>query len=150
VQIIDQGIGNKMIEFVVPCVPVAKPRPRASQAGGFTRIYTPTGGAIGQFIASVRLAATDAYTGPPLQDPLRVDCEFVFPRPKGKIWKTKPMPREWKASKPDRDNLDKAVLDALNGLIWRDDSQVVDGRITKQIAAGDEQPHVKIWIRSVS
>ena len=139
-----------MIEFVVPCVPVAKPRPRASRAGGFTRIYSPTGGAVGQFVASVRLAASQTYAGPPVTNPLRVDLEFVFPRPKSKVWKTKPMPREWKSSKPDRDNLDKAVLDALNGLIWRDDAQVVDGRITKQIASGDESPHVLVRIKQLT
>jgi Holliday junction resolvase RusA-like endonuclease len=38
------------------------------------------------------------------------------------------MPRLPHTSKPDRDNLDKAVMDALKGIAWIDD--------------GDEQPHV--------
>jgi Holliday junction resolvase RusA-like endonuclease len=59
------------------------------------------------------------------------------------------MPRTYHAKKPDRDNLDKAVMDALKGLAWIDDSQVCDGRIIKLIAAGDEQPHVEIRIISL-
>lgn len=138
-----------MIEIVVPSIPVAKPRPRSTSVNGFARTYTPVGGKVGSFIASVRLSASQVWNGPPLEGPLRVDCTFVFPRPKNRTWKNKPMPREWKVTKPDRDNLDKQILDALNGLLWRDDAQVVDGRLTKQIAAGDEQPHVVIRVQEL-
>ena len=62
------------------------------------------------------------------------------------IWKTREMPRAFHSSKPDRDNLDKAVMDALKGLAWIDDSQVCQGEIQKWIAAGDEQPHALILI----
>ncbi len=51
--------------------------------------------------------------------------------------------------RPDRDNLDKAVLDAMKGLIFRDDAQVCAGTIEKWIAAGDEQPHVTIVIEEL-
>jgi Holliday junction resolvase RusA-like endonuclease len=71
---------------------------------------------------------------------------FVFPRTKSQIWKSRPMPRIWHAKKPDRDNCDKAVLDALSGLLWLDDSQVCSGTIEKWIAAGDEQPHVVVTV----
>ncbi len=64
--------------------------------------------------------------------------------------KTKAMPRRYHAQKPDRDNLDKAVMDALKGLAWNDDSQVCAGKIEKFIAAGDEQPHVLIRIVELS
>ena len=54
------------------------------------------------------------------------------------------MPRLPHHVKPDRDNLDKVVLDALTGLLWRDDCQVSDGRLTKMYATGNEEPHVEI------
>ncbi len=40
-------------------------------------------------------------------------------------------------SKPDRDNLEKLVLDAFtrSGRWWRDDSQIVDGRSRKVYGA---------------
>lgn len=96
------------------------------------------------------MAFENAYQGAPLAGPLRCDLVFVMPRPKGLIWKTKAMPRLFHASKPDRDNLDKAVMDALKGLAWNDDAQVCQGSIEKWIAAGDEQPHVVIRIAELS
>jgi len=129
----------------VTSVPVAQPRPRATAAGRHARVYNPPG-PVDAFKACVRLAAAQAFDGPPLSGPLRVDAEFVFPRTKSQFWKRKPMPRMLHAKKPDRDNLDKSVLDALNGLLWIDDAQVCDGRITKVIAAGDEQAGVTITV----
>lgn len=134
------------IAFRVPAVPTAQPRTRATSIHGHARAYQPKGGAIATFKASVRYAASEAFSGAPIAGPLRVDVEFVFPRTKGQIWKRRPMPRIPHAKKPDRDNLDKAVLDALTGLVWQDDAQVCDGRIQKWIASGDEQPHVSITI----
>lgn len=48
--------------------------------------------------------------------------------------------------KPDLDNLAKSVLDALNGIVWRDDAQVASLSMSKQIAAGDECPGVLIRV----
>lgn len=39
--------------------------------------------------------------------------------------------------KPDYDNIAKTVGDALNGVIWRDDSQIVEGSVSKQYAEWD-------------
>ena len=138
-----------MITIYVPSVPVAQPRPRATVRGNHATVYHAAG-PVDAFKASVRMAASSEYDGPPLTGPLCVNIVFVLPRPKRLIWKKRPMPREWHASKPDRDNLDKAVLDALSGLLWVDDCQVCDGRIQKYIASGDEQPHVSIRITELS
>jgi Holliday junction resolvase RusA-like endonuclease len=58
--------------------------------------------------------------------------------------------REFHAKKPDRDNCDKSVMDALKGIAWIDDAQVAGGEIWKYIASGDEQPHVVIRIAELS
>lgn len=148
----------KTIQIRVPAVPVAQPRPRASSFGGNTRVHEVTSiktkngrkaHPIVAFKATVRLAFESAYQGPPLEGPLRCDMTFVMPRPKSMVWKTREMPRVWHTKKPDRDNLDKAVMDALKDLAWMDDSQVCDGRLLKYIAGGDEQPHVEITIQSL-
>lgn len=149
---------RKRITFTVPAVPVAQPRSRVTSIHGHARAYEPrtvkraTGNQphpIAEFKAAVKYAASQAYSGAPLEGPLRVDVVFVFPRPSALRWKTKPMPRIQHISKPDRDNLDKAVLDSLKGLVWIDDCQACDGRIQKWIAAGDEQPHVEVTIEQV-
>lgn len=131
----------------VPAVPVAQPRPRATIRGHHAAVYSPAKHPVEAFKATVRMAAHSTL-GPfvPLDGPLSVDIVFVFPRPKNRIWKTKPMPRERHTKKPDRDNCDKGVLDALSGLLWIDDCQVCAGSIEKWIASGDEQPHVTITV----
>lgn len=46
-------------------------------------------------------------------------------------------------SRPDWDNYGK-ITDALNGIVWKDDSQVADGRVIKRY---DAQPGLRIEVR---
>ena len=57
---------------------------------------------------------------PPLENPLQVQVTIRIQKPKSKGKK-----HCWPTSRPDADNYAKLVLDALNGVLWRDDSQVV-------------------------
>jgi len=59
------------------------------------------------------------------------------------------MPREWHDSRPDADNMLKAVKDALSGLIWRDDCQVSREVVEKYRCSGDEQPGVTVFVESL-
>lgn len=136
------------ISFRVPCVPVAQPRARATTINGRARMYEAKAGhEIHAFKATVRLAARQAYAGPPLTGPLYVGMTFVFPRPKGMIWKKRPMPRVRKVSKPDVDNLVKSLADSIG--LYADDAQIVVCYCQKFIAAGDEQPHVDVVIKEL-
>lgn len=47
--------------------------------------------------------------------------------------------------KPDLDNVLKAVGDALNGVVYEDDSQIIDCHIRKAYA---ETPRVEVFISS--
>lgn len=47
----------------------------------------------------------------------------------------------------DVDNLIKAIKDALKGVAWNDDSQVVEMIVTKHLDR--ERPRVEVWIDSV-
>ena len=140
------------IEFTVPAVPVAQPRPRAVSRGGFASVYeAPSKHKIHSFKASVKLAASQAYQGAPLDGPLAMSLLFLMPRKSGMIWKSKPMPRAYYTSARggDVDNLAKAVCDALNELTYVDDRLVVKLVIEKLYAAGDEQPRVEVVISSL-
>lgn len=138
------------ISFSVPAVPVAQPRQRhrvvASGDKHFAMNYTPRTGPVQSFKATVRHAAREAYQGAPLEGPIYLSVAFYMPRPGRLIWKKRPMPRCPHSSKPDLDNLVKAVKDALSGLLWRDDAQVARMSIIKEYAAGDEQPGVGITL----
>jgi Holliday junction resolvase RusA-like endonuclease len=140
------------IEITVPGVPIAQPRQRhriASGAGGqFVKNYTPGDHPVRDFKAAIRRAVAEQCSTV-WRGPVRVDWVAVFPRPAGKIWKRRPMPRLPHTAKPDRDNLDKAILDALTGTMLADDKQVFCGSVCKWIASGDEQPHVLITISQV-
>ena len=139
----------KLIIYV-PAVPVAQPRARATTINGAARMYEAAKShPVHAFKASVRLAAREVYQGPPLDCPLSVSAVFVFPRPKRLVWKKRDMPRVPHSIKPDRDNCDKALLDALRGTVFVDDAQVCDGSLRKVYAAGDEQPHVLVTIEQL-
>lgn len=139
-----------LVTIRVPGVPIAQPRQRTRvihvNGRHMAANYTPAKAPVNDFKAALRYAAGKAYAGPPLSCPLSVHLTFIFPRPKQLIWKSKPMPRQPHTKKPDADNIAKAVLDGLNNVVWRDDSQIYAVHAWKLIAAGDEQPHVLIEV----
>lgn len=49
-------------------------------------------------------------------------------------------------TKPDVDNYAKGIKDALNGIIWKDDSQVVDLRVQKFYS---KNPRVEIRVKEI-
>ena len=137
------------MRFIIPAVPVAQPRQRFAKRGNFVSAYIPKSDPIHDFKATVRMVVSELYKDAPLDCPLAVVLEFVFPRPSTMRWKRRAMPRAWRPHKPDGDNLVKAVWDSLNGLLWQDDALIVDVRARKFIASGDEQPHVVIEVHKL-
>lgn len=54
-----------------------------------------------------------------------IEMEIVFQFKIPKSWsKTKKSSAYWHTQKPDADNLAKSIKDALNGLVYHDDSQI--------------------------
>jgi Holliday junction resolvase RusA-like endonuclease len=139
------------IEFRIPGLPVAQPRQRHRIAtfGGRARAinYTPAKDPVNSFKASARLAAAMAYRGAPLDKAVAIEVVFVFARPKS-VPKRDGTARLPHTSKPDLDNVMKALLDALNGVLFMDDSQVNIARIEKWKAATGEQPHTLVRVFS--
>lgn len=93
--------------------------------------------------------AGDAPTHQLLDGPLEAMLEMRFPVPAS--WSKAKRARalagvEWHTSKPDADNVAKAVLDACNGVVFRDDSQIVMLTATKKFS---ETPGVRVAIREV-
>jgi crossover junction endodeoxyribonuclease RusA len=72
--------------------------------------------------------------------------DFVLPRPTS-LPKTKATPAAVK--KPDTDKLLRAVCDSLTGVVYADDSQVIDIRGRKRTAELGEQPGAKIAVYTV-
>ena len=125
-----------LIVFVAG-LPKAQPRTKARAFGKFAQVYTPKVSDDWKMIVrnEARRAWNASGNHEPFAGPLCVNLTFHFPRPKGHLnsrGDLKPNAPHWHTTKPDRDNSDKAVLDALTNLgIWGDDKQVCDGCIKK-------------------
>lgn len=138
-----------LVKFTVPAIPIAQPRPRAVAVNGRARVFgAPKSHAVHAFKATCRMAAQQAYRGPPIDRRTGVSIEmlFILPRPSG-LPKRFGMDRFPHVKKPDFDNLEKAVVDSLTGICWVDDSQLCSIRTKKFVAAEDEAPHVEIYFR---
>lgn len=111
-----------MIAFTVPGNPIAKGRPRFVRATG--RTFTPARTANYEGIVA-GCAAHAMGAREPFEGPLRVTIRATFLVPKSWSQKRKNA-AVWKTSKPDVENVTKACLDAMNAIVYRDDSQVVE------------------------
>lgn len=125
--------------------PKGQPRHRSGTFDGKARTY-PAGSAEGWKVMIV-IAARDHLPAEPISGPVRIDEEFYFRRPKRLQKKTSPAGYIPHISKPDRDNLDKAVLDCLKQIGFiRDDCYVSDGTIRKRYTRIDSGPGALIEI----
>jgi Holliday junction resolvase RusA-like endonuclease len=79
----------------------------------------------------------DLFTGP-LAVTIFVDLLKPASKPKKKPC--------WPTGKPDADNYAKLVLDACNGILWKDDAQVVELHVSKSYGA---KPGFQILVESV-
>ena len=112
--------------------PKAQPRAKAFNRGKHAGVYDP--GTANGWKALVAKAAMDHPDFPkvPLTGPICVDIAWFLPRPKRLCRKCDPSGPVCCTSKPDRDNLDKAILDVLTQIrLWEDDAQVCQGTLTK-------------------
>jgi Holliday junction resolvase RusA-like endonuclease len=137
------------MKIIINAIPVAQPRQRhrVIQSGGraFASNYTPKNDPVNTFKAACQMTVSELQI-PLIDEPVMVDFVFVMPRPKKFDAKKFGDGRLPHGSKPDRDNLLKSCQDALNGILWRDDSLIYSGKLEKRYAAKNESPHVEITI----
>ena len=133
-----------MIIIVIPGQPIGKGRPRFGNGRTYTPAKTETW--TNRAIVAIREQVKErGITGP-----VTVDWCAVFERPKRMLAKKWPNRRELHTVKPDRDNVDKAILDALTKAgVLKDDCQVTDGDICKRYADRVESAHVMVTIKNV-
>ena len=112
-----------MITIIFDAKPKPAPRPRVTKFGTYNDPkYTA-------YKKALRLVAS-AQIKEPLEGAVKMSIVFQFKKPKS--WsKKKKAAAFWHTQKPDADNLQKAVKDALNGLAYKDDSQVCDMDVVK-------------------
>lgn len=117
--------------------PVPQPRPRVTPQRTYTK-GMERGGRLWRWKRQIMWQAATAGGVRGWEGGIRVDLAFVLPRPRAHHVNRDPnrplrdaAPR-LHLQKPDVDNLEKAVIDALTKSgIWRDDAQVIETSVTK-------------------
>jgi crossover junction endodeoxyribonuclease RusA len=128
-----------VIEFVL--FVAGRPAPQGSKRHVGNGVLIESSKALAPWRTLVAWSVAQQWRWPPLLGAVCVKFEFVMPRPKATPKTTPPA-----VKKPDLDKLERAILDALTGVCWKDDSQVDDMHARKRIAESDEQPGVHIVI----
>lgn len=138
------------ISFFVPGTPQGKQRHRVTVIGGKARQYTP--GKTAAYEGLVAHAAAQAMTGMALiTGPVEVSELRIRITP----------PESWSQKKkrealagaivptkvPDVDNVEKAIFDGMNGVVWHDDKQVVD--VLNKTKRYGEVPGVWVTVRTL-
>lgn len=75
-----------------------------------------------------------------LEDAVRVQLDFYFCRPKSVSEKKRP----FHIVKPDLDKLQRAILDGLKGIVYKDDCQIINISASKNYC---DSPRVEIEVR---
>lgn len=128
----------KLLDLVIEMAPVAKGRPRFARGIA----YTPK--ATKDAEKDIRDAVKSAYAGEPYDGAVDVAVIFYIQRPKSKPRKK----AEYPTGRPDVDNYAKLVLDALNGIVWVDDRQVVNLSCFKRYADDMASPCIEINVET--
>lgn len=137
-----------MVNFTVDGEPVGKGRPRFARQGGFVRAYTPA-----KTVNWEQLVSDAAKQAMGSSEPLEGSLALSVRVYKG-------IPASWSKKKrqeaidgvvnpigkPDIDNYVKAVMDAGNGILWVDDSQVIELHAMKRYST---YPSVSITVFEV-
>ena len=135
----------KPVSFVVPGEPQGKGRARIGKVGNHARMFTPAKTVA--YEGLIALAAQDVMQGRSLiEGPVLIELRIFHAVPQSKSKKWKALALEGKepcTKKPDADNVLKAVCDALNGVVFKDDVQVTDGMFRRRWS---ETPGVHVRI----
>ena len=137
------------IRFTVPCIPRGKERHRSFYEDGEIK-HVASREAVAYERAIAKLARIAMQGQPATLDAVRFELVALMP-----------VPASWSPSKqrlalvdgirpvgkPDISNILKAAEDACNGVIYRDDAQIVDAQTLKRYSA---MPGLEIVVRRIS
>lgn len=131
-----------MTTFFVPGSPAPQGSKSFKGVHGGRGILVESSKALGPWRERVALVAHQHARNVASGVAVSVRCDFVMPRPKSTPKRSTPPA----IRRPDIDKLVRAILDAVTGICFADDSQVVDLRATKRLALPEETPGVHITI----
>ena len=114
---------NKLVSFFVDGNPVPKQSYRAVKGGGYTDPRVKAWANTVAQVAKIHMMGKDMFIGN-----ISIELQFFLPTKRRKDW----------------DNLAKNVMDAMNGIVYKDDSQVTMATIEK--AYDKNEPGVYVLV----
>lgn len=133
------------IAITIPGVPQGKGRPRYTCRSGFATAYTPPKTAAYERL--VRQVYNSTCNGQKIESgAVATAIRAYYPVVKSttKHMRARMLSGDVRPTKkPDGDNIAKVVLDALNGLAYKDDAQIVDLTVEKWYS---DDPRVEVII----
>lgn len=136
-----------MIEFTVPGEPVAQGRPRFSTRGSFVKAYDPEKSKdYKAYVKLVSMAAMNERSLKSFDGAIAVSIRAYVSVPKSKSKKFRENALkglEHPTKKPDCDNIAKILLDAMTGIVYEDDKQIIKLVVEKFY---DEVPRVEVTV----
>lgn len=148
----------KLINFIIVGEPMGKGRPRFSTRNGYVRTHTPK--ETMNYETKVVFSYKERNKGMAFEpnEMIRAKIVAYFLIPKGhyrfhKKTNTTDLDTKGQAmlegkilptKKPDCDNIAKIILDALNGIAYHDDSQVVELTVEKRYSE-NARVYVELW-----
>lgn len=122
-----------MVSFKVDANPVGKQRARYVKRGNFVQAYTPE--KTRTYETLIRDAAIEAMgASEPLETPVTLYLYIRVPIPKSHSKKRVEAclnGLDQPIKKPDASNILKSVEDGMNGIVYKDDSQIINLHVTK-------------------
>lgn len=135
-------------KIVIPGKPVGKQRPKATIRGHHACVYTPKETKLYErYVVAMFLQAYPCAR--PLEGEVRGYIKAFYPIPLSTSKKRKQAMLDGSIRplvKPDLDNVEKIIYDALNGIAYTDDSHITAMAITKHYS---NNPRVEITIEEV-
>lgn len=124
-------------------------RSRALTVAGRTFVQTYKDPSTRNAMAVVAHYASQAMTGlKPLEGPLAILVQ-VYVQPPASWSKKRQNAAQWVTGKPDCDNALKLLCDALNGVVYRDDSQISEVVFHRRYSLREPE-HVEVNVTELS
>jgi len=131
----------KPVQFTILGTPIAQPRARFGPGGW---AYNPSG-PIDDFRR--KIAEAGKHSGSFFDGPVTLHICAWFPLTKREQQRKSPYPIRMHCKRPDIDNVAKAVMDALNGICWKDDGQVCRLVATKHICPSSDPRGARVSVQ---
>jgi Holliday junction resolvase RusA-like endonuclease len=139
---------RELFNVWVEGLPKAQPRPRAASRGGRAVVYDA--GTADGWKRAVEMAVRPYGAGNPVSGALALSVHIYLPRPARLCRRSVPARSLPHTSRPDADNLLKAVMDAITTAgIWQDDAQVAVVMAGKHYAAIDGRTGAQITLAAL-